>query len=284
MRKAIATLAIGTRYKRMLHVFALPTWRVYARRHGYEIVCFDCPLDETPRAAARSPAWQKLLILGRPELAGFDAVVWLDTDIVVNPGLAPCIVAATPRGKLGICEQTEIPDLPLLSLMRAAVMTIDEHHRQDLNVGGIYAAHGFADPPARIFNTGVMVLDRLAHRAFLERVYAAYDDVGPGGAYEMGPLSYEIARGAVESATIDPKFKALYLTLAAAFGNIHQPLEPVLDGRAALIAAMLSKVYFLHFAGHHPTMEMLRYIGLRGGVARLNTARARAALATPPQS
>jgi hypothetical protein len=259
----------------MFRALALPSWRHYARRHGYEIVCFENPLDESERARARSPAWQKLLVLGQPELASFDTVVWLDTDIAINCAAAPCIAQGVDDGMLGICEETELPDLPLFASMRHSLQLLHERHRltNGIELGaGLYAANGFTDPPAQIFNTGVMVLSRPAHREFLEQIYARYEDKGPGGALEMGALSYNIARGAVPCQVLDPRFNALWFALSAWFGNIYQRRIPVLDGRAALIAAMLSKVYFLHFAGHQIEMRDIRLLEMHSDRIVLNEA------------
>lgn len=282
MRKAIATLAIGEQYQWLYRTYARPTWQAYAKRLGYHIVCFEQPLDDSERARRRSPAWQKLLILGRPEIAGYDTVVWLDTDVIINHHIAPCIAGEVSDGRLGLCEETDLPDLPLFALMRDSVRQLREQHerRHGIEPGhDMYAVNGFENPPKQLFNTGVMVLSATKHREFLEHIYAHYEDHGAGGAYEMGALSYNIARGAVPHQVLDPRFNALWYVLGAAFGNIYQKQLPVVDGRVALLGAIFSKVFFLHFAGTQISMRDLRFLRIGKAPVTLNEDRAKRAVA-----
>jgi hypothetical protein len=48
--------------------------------------------------------------------------------------------------------------------------------------------------------------------------------------------------------------------LAVAFGQVIGKPMPILDGRIPLLASVLTRVYFLHFAGRQDLMEDLRYI------------------------
>src|SRR6266496_4153810 len=85
MKTAIVTLLLGRPYWLAWHEVCAPSWRAYAERHGYDIIAIDRPLDVSPRAMARSPAWQKCLVL-QPSIAGeYDRIVWLDADIVIKP-------------------------------------------------------------------------------------------------------------------------------------------------------------------------------------------------------
>jgi hypothetical protein len=59
---------------------------------------------------------------------------------------------------------------------------------------------------------------------------------------------------------MDPKFNVVYRALAVAFGQVVGKPMPILDGRIPLLASVLTRVYFLHFAGRQDLMEDLRYI------------------------
>src|SRR6266571_5654160 len=82
MKAAIVTLAIGDAYLNRWRAHCESGWSRYAERHGLELIVIDKPLDQTFRAAARSPAWQKCPVL-RPDIAGsFDRIIWIDSDVL----------------------------------------------------------------------------------------------------------------------------------------------------------------------------------------------------------
>jgi len=66
---AIVTLAVGEAYLRRWKTYCERGWRTYAQNRGYDLVVIDKLIDQAPRALARSPAWQKCLILD-PSIAG----------------------------------------------------------------------------------------------------------------------------------------------------------------------------------------------------------------------
>src|SRR6185437_2993264 len=104
MGKAIVTLVAGDSYQRLWNLYSRPSWERYAARHSYRLIVLDRALDESAQwGAERSLAWQKLLILGRPELQGVDRVLWLDSDIVINDA-APCAVDGVPEEKIGAVQ------------------------------------------------------------------------------------------------------------------------------------------------------------------------------------
>lgn len=287
MRKAIVTIVHGEDYLGRWRAYALPTWESYADRHGYSgIIAITAPLDASSRAQSRSIAWQKLLVAGHPEVREHDAAVWLDADIVINHQLAPCIVAAQSTDRIGLCEETQLPDHPLFSQMVGNI-------RSNLIEGcarlGIphpldpFKRYGLTDLPSKYFNTGVMVFRPREHGALFEAVYHGYEDRGPGRLYEQVPFSYEVARHGLYE-TLDPKFNVLYGKFYVAMGG-HHAKRVVLDGRAAILAAILSNVYFLHFAGIQYAMRDVDLLDFRSSPIRLRrdkaSARARLELESP---
>ncbi len=76
-RRAIATFGVG--WQRSLLALALPTFRQYAERHGYDLHVMPCESDGRP------PSWGKLPAL-RTLLAHYEEVLWLDADtLIVDP-------------------------------------------------------------------------------------------------------------------------------------------------------------------------------------------------------
>jgi hypothetical protein len=74
MRKVLAT--IGTGPMGPVLDIALPTFRLYAERHGYDLVV------GTGDADGRAPSWAKVPLLQRL-LATYDETLWIDSDILI---------------------------------------------------------------------------------------------------------------------------------------------------------------------------------------------------------
>src|SRR5262245_28169353 len=81
-----------------------PNWRLYAERHGFDLICLDRPLDTSTRARQRSASWQKCLILSQPFADDYERIVWIDADILINNRMAPDISAGVPVDKIGAAE------------------------------------------------------------------------------------------------------------------------------------------------------------------------------------
>ena len=87
-KKAIVTLVIGIRFQQMFDAACRPSWKAYCAKYGYDLFVIDKPLDVSPRAQARSPSWQKLLILSQDWAKDYDTIVWVDADVIINMGRA----------------------------------------------------------------------------------------------------------------------------------------------------------------------------------------------------
>lgn len=281
-RKAIVTIVHGEHFQRTWKQFSRPNWRRYAERHRYELLVLDQPLDQSPRATARSIAWQKLLIASHPQARRYDVLVWIDADVVINHWRAPCIVASLSTDRIGVCEETELPREGLFSEMVKANLAFWEQAGERAKMPyplDPFRRYGFAERPTRYFNTGVLVVRPALHREFLEDIYNRYEDKGPYCNYEQIPLSYEMERHN-NCEVMDPKYNVLLVQLLLAFGYPHSRRSPtLLSGRALFLGRLLSNIYFLHFAGVHHLMPDLALIDSRSEPIRLNLDAARKALA-----
>ena len=257
MRTLLVTIAIGDRHWPRWNHYCRPSWERYAARHGFDVHCVQEPLDESERGRSRSPSWQKCLVLGQPFAQGYDRVVWIDADVVINPE-APSIVEAVPAEKVGAADEFAAlplidprgyPDSPLdLWEFTARAMTRSgtgpEHYRTWGLPGGFDQA----------VQAGVLVLSPAHHRAVLERVYDEYEDV-EGALFEMGPLSYELLRaGLVE--WLDQRFNTLWMHHRARYAPflVDNPAHP----RAAdAVAKGIGDVYFMHFAASDSAITLV---------------------------
>ncbi|MEL7357711.1 MAG: hypothetical protein AAFN40_14215 [Cyanobacteria bacterium J06560_6] len=268
MRKAIITLAIGDKYLKRWKRLCATNWQKYADKHNYDIVCIDYTLDNSPRARLRSPAWQKCLILSENKVQKYDQVVWIDSDILINPN-APCVIEGVPEAKIGATDAFEqfIVQSPhkenyiiqdeAVSQLKWKFNTAEDYYR--LAKLPVFLKH--------VMQTGVMVLSPKFHRHILEYTYNNYDNT-PVGDFEMESLSYEAIKNDLIH-WIDPKFNYLWtacminsypflmppeknelkpIRLWKRFTRGHYQLPPNRITKTCLSIAF-QKSWFLHFAG-----------------------------------
>ena len=247
--QAIVTLAIGADYADRFERHCRASWTAYAQRHGFDLVVITDPLDTSERGKSRSPAWQKCLILGAPQVASYDRVVWVDSDICINPD-APSVTAGVPIERIGATDEHCFPSPEARQAILETIISVapesgDAGKRfwQAWRDPGTW--HRYVGLPAgqsHIVQTGVLVLSTQHHRALLEHVYRAYEDGGGKHFnYEMRPLSHEIqARGLQH--WIDPRFNALLWWLF-----LYQNPSP--DDLQRFVRDNYRRNFFLHFAG-----------------------------------
>ena len=253
-------MAIGDVYLRRWRDMCELGWRAYAERHGYELIVVDQPIDTSPRAKARSPAWQKCLILN-PSLAGVhDRVIWVDADILINPG-APPIVKDIPIEAIGAVDEHVYPSAA--ARLRIIARLVEHWRGIDARISLNWESfldpaewHAFAGLPKRgrhMLQTGVLVLSPRHHRDLLEHVYDHYEDTGGEHLnYEMRPLSFEIQERNLQH-VLDARFNALVsMLILQKEMELNRGLSP--QDITALLASEYRRNYFLHFAGRHELM------------------------------
>ena len=258
-RKAIVTLAIGRDYSERFEQVCRKNWTAYAERHGFDVIVFKEPLDASVRAQRRSPAWQKCLVLSAPEVAGCERVVWVDSDICINPA-APSIVDGVPMELIGAIDEHSYPSRKSRQALLDGIIVAAsddpiygkrfwEAWREP---GAWHALMGLPGGQSHIVQTGVLVLSPLHHRELLERVYREYDDGGVNLNYEMRPLSHEIQARSLQH-WIDARFNALvwWLFLQQSSG------APSESEMKRFLHDCYRRNYFLHFAGCGQLMPLL---------------------------
>jgi hypothetical protein len=159
---ALVTIALGDRHRALFDRHFRAALEAYARRIGVPLVVFERPLDDSPLAATRSVAWQKLLILEQPETRAFERVTWVDSDVLVTTS-SENVMEAVPPGRWGGVAEEQAG-------------TPRRETRQ------VTASRGLPDV-ALLLNTGVLVLERAAHAEALRQVYET--DVARRARYEQ---------------------------------------------------------------------------------------------------
>ncbi len=258
-RTALVTLAVGRSFAERWHARCAPNWQAYADRHGYDVVCLEEPLDRSPRAAARSPAWQKCLVLGQPFAQDYDRVVWVDADVLFNPA-APAITAGVPVDRVGAVDEYAAPSRAehqrVLAKLYEHWDAVGEPFVRNVTARDYYAVWGLEPRFDEVVQTGVMVLSPPHHRELLEEVHARCDDRGPGLNYEMRPLSWHLLDAGVVH-WIDPRFNSLW----GCYKALHHPFllnHPAHPDLADAVTRALHDVHALHFAGSVPDMAQAR--------------------------
>jgi hypothetical protein len=240
MTKAIATIIVGEKYQKLWKTVAQPSWMRYARRHGYELVVFEELLDSSPVGLQRAIAWQKLLTLGRAELSGVDRVLWLDSDIIINPA-APDAVEQVPLEKIGA-----VPDQCLLS--HPSLATPFAKNNCWSAGPGAWSQHFYKVNELPVvanyhLNSGVWVASPRHHRQLFEHIYHTHPEK-PFGYFEQMALSSEVIGRGLHH-VMDPRFNVLWLEYRLAFYSFILKVPQMLP---LAIAMALRNSFFLHFA------------------------------------
>jgi hypothetical protein len=254
MKTVLVTLIIGTTYQDGWRGLCESGWRGYAERHGYDLIVIDRPLDNSARALSRSPAWQKCLILSPFVCGGYDRVVWVDSDVIINPA-APSITKGVPIERIGVTDEMfALPQSDRKQIFdywidRSTDQRVTTNLQSYLDPRDYHAFWGLPRRGRHIIQTGVLVLTPLYHREVLESVYYEYEDKGSVPmSYEMRPLSFEIQERGIEH-LIDQRFNALLsfllfrqeICFRAPFANEKEFGD--------FVEHQIEENYFLHLAG-----------------------------------
>lgn len=249
--QALVTLAIGKSFRERWNLGCKANWQAYADKHGYDVVCIEDPLDNSERARNRSPAWQKLLLLRQDFLQSYERVVWIDSDILINPD-SPDVAAGVPADKIGAVDEYSSPSPEIFRQTLRKLYRYWEENSipfvRNERPADYYGKYGLPPVFDQVVQTGAMVLSPAHHREILESVYFSYEETkGPEWNYEMRPLSYELLKaGCVH--WLDPRFNVIWGSY-----KMHQyPFlmnHPDHPRARECLEDVLSRVYFLHFAG-----------------------------------
>jgi hypothetical protein len=264
MRTALITLTIGGTYYWRWKTLCEASWRAYANRHNYDVIVIQNHLDTSERATARSPAWQKCLVL-RPDIAkDFERIIWVDADIIINPA-APAITQGIPIEQVGAMDEHTFPSVisrrkilnSLIQYWSRINPEIADNWRSFQNPADWHALAGLPRRGTHIVQTGVLVLSPLHHRTLLEHVYYSYEDIGGEPMnYEMRPLSFELQEHAALY-WIDSRFNSLLSFLILNETIICGRSLDTIAEQARFVRCVYQNNHFVHFAGRHELMERL---------------------------
>lgn len=269
--KAIVTLLIGEKYLKSWKRFCSQNWQKYADKHGYDVICIDTPLDDSERAKGRNPTWQKCLILSQDFSHNYQRIVWVDSDILINWAMAPCIVKGVEVDKVGAVPSWGGSNMQLSSEAKKRLFEFwgipDEKTGRDT-----YVKYGIPGDFEEIVQAGVLVLSPHHHREVLEKVYFEYEETGYG---EMPALSYELLKSGYVQ-WLDMRFNLTWtMQKALYYPFLLEPAKPnilyrvrrklglmmpgLLENRVGRLCATTAYInsFFLHFAGAASEMALV---------------------------
>ena len=262
--RAIVTIAVGKRFNRMVNKICRENWELYAAKYGYELIVIDELLDNSERGRSRCAAWQKCLILSQKWSDKYERIVWIDTDILINPN-APDICDGIAEDKIGAVNEFTSPTRESYNL---ALSRMYEHwtnlkYNPVINYGAkeYYKSFGIDCDFEDVVQTGVIVFNPKIHKEILENVYYNYEEKGLN--YEMRPLSYEILKSGMIH-WIDNRFntllqfqKALYYPFLLKLNTKKPSLICKKEIQSLCIESIFLNSHFMHFTGATEEMKLL---------------------------
>jgi len=204
-KAAIVTLAVGDRYREIWQRLCLPTWSIYARRHGFDLCMIDRPIDDSEAARRRGLSWQKLLIGTVKSLQQYEHLIWIDADIVINPGDVPSILDGLKPGRIGAVRYHALLRHPLFS---AAYGRLCGGREPGEFCASIFRGYGFPGDSTEMLQGGVLAVPA-ALLPFLESIYRRYEIAGHEQYQEQPILSWELQNAGLIQ-LLDERFNAVW--------------------------------------------------------------------------
>ena len=256
-RAAIVTLVVGELHTKVWTHVCSSSWISYAERTGLDIIVLTARIDETD--VARSPAWQKLLILDLPWACLYERIIWLDSDILITDMAPHVLEFAGPAEKVGLCI-----DCARMSAAEAQVF-LEVNLKVQLSPDGVdtdwhnvqrnrYRDCGLPEHDV-MFNTGVMVLSPRHHNELLKSAYGAPQFCG---LFEQPQLS-DLLLSQDLAYVMSPRFnwgviEPIQLIVTTGSWGDESP-EFIGQLVRFIVRAQFRCAYFLHFYG---AMDLLR--------------------------
>jgi hypothetical protein len=256
--RLIVTVAIGEQYRDLWEGGCRASWELYAAQWNADIVVITGYLDDSEAALARSPAWQKLLILDQPWAQRYQSVLWLDADILISPRALNIFEYATDPTKIGLCVNggrlSEAERLIYLERLYGVQFRADMAAMAWSQETYKHYTHDALPEHDVMYNTGVMVLSPPHHSDLFRDVYQGKEY---GKLYEQPLLSHEIIERGLAQELV-PRFNwgvhesLVMYTWRWNYGDISRYHA----ASRFLVERELDNAYFLHFYGSMAVMKL----------------------------
>jgi hypothetical protein len=249
---AIVVVAIGVESLAYWKTYCEQQCRAYAAKCGYDLILITEPLDNSRRAAGRSPAWQKCLVLSQGFSQNYRQIISLDSDIVINAAVAPRITDQAPPDRVGgVISGSHIHEDLRCILSDRLQGTTAEYVRGLKNWDALqrlaYVHYGL-QPLTSVVQTGVLVASPIHHRSIFEAIYHA-PERHVSRCYEQIPLSHALLTADL-FCRIDSRFNSVfYETALVHYPYLRDSQIPHYDWAATYaVQTEFANNFFLHFA------------------------------------
>lgn len=262
----VATLAIGEQYYSGWENYALPSWKIYCKKHGLGLIVFKEDLVEESSDTWKKRQWQKLLIGREMKNAGLSDcnVCYLDTDILVNP-TAPNVFEFHQQGTISLVSQKHNLPYPLDQVLRRIAFLrhtcYDNNYPLDsalfMSLKQVYEYHNMEVQPDYAC-TGFYIFNVNEHADIMEGWFNKYgrnvESITGGG--EEAHLNYELQAWGKLS-WLDYRFQALWIyEIAWKYPFLYDYGRSNPELIKECIEGSLFTNYFLHFAGSWQESQM----------------------------
>ena len=269
------TLAVGEKFCQRFEQYYLPSWRRYVARHRLDLVILKEPLDNSRRAASRSPAWMKCLVGMHPTVAHYEQVAWVDADIVISEH-APDVFSGVNSDEVGAVDLRAIDTAYPGATARTAAWGMAHRFAVESADASTVFYERWGLPVAelgekanQVVQTGCFVFSPRLHAPMMAGVYRNYEDKGSANwNYEMWPLSFELVKN-TRIRWLDWRFNACTSDILLVLNDRYWELMAACTAAAPaqregqmkdvhrLIEEALARTYFLHFVGMNNCAELL---------------------------
>ena len=217
--------------------------------------------------------------MSQPKYREYDRLLWLDSDVMINPSAAPDLAEDVPEGKVGCVSDNSSPSWSEARVLRGAspsaaeIATINEKQhleRLEEERKRKYLAREEIRPLTREdrdqalrrtllarqipfgdltqFNSGVIMTSPAQHWEVFEQIYNSYEDVFQP-LNDNIPIIVEIGRRNLLH-SIDARFNVLFgLELFEHYPFLLFPLRESEQLLRLAATSVYLRSFFLHFAG-----------------------------------
>ncbi len=251
---AIVVLAIGEEYLAYWRQYCEHSCRAYAGKFNYDLIVVREPLDASPRAQARSAAWQKCLVLSQDFSARYRRIISLDCDIAINFQEAPSITDQVPFDRVGGVISGSHVHEDMRCLLRDRLLRNRSDYSRGLRTWEALQraayVHAGLQPLPSVIQTGVLVANPTHHRGIFESIYYSQEhEQHMSRCYEQIPLSHALLTKDM-FCPIDTRFNSVfYETALVHYPYLTDERLPNYDFAASCaVQTELANNFFLHFA------------------------------------
>lgn len=265
-KNAIVTLVVGDKYKKNFNKYSRKSFAEYAEKINADLIIIEEKLDTSNKSTQRSIAWQKLLILDQTWSEGYEQILWIDSDVVINTKNADDIFSVSPIDKVSGVDAYKIPNEHdyILGLKRL----YKYWKSKDITYLENYTAHDYylnrgittKNMLSSVLHTGVFVCSPKFHNDIFLEIYLHENPINnSSGNYEMPIMSARLLEEGFVT-WIDHKYNyCVNEIIASDYPELIQNnkfFQNALTKR--VIRDIFSHGKFIHFAGCTDKMKYLK--------------------------